>query len=167
MFSQVSRTISDAMYRHEKINGGWYHAVKYLNVSFNFGGQNYPIYLLDLIENLFRRRCMFHKFSISVILAYFPLSQYQPMTSAFGTKSIYSSGSPQSNTLSTKFQVDSYVQLASIIGPTAAWQNLIRLGRDAYPFATVDKPSNTISVGWNVSSLREITQNRATVIDII
>ena len=90
---------------------------QYLNVSFNSGGQNYPTHLLDLVENLC---CMFHKFSISVILAYFPLSQYQPITSAFSTKSIYSSGSPQSNTLSTKFQVDPYVQLASIIGPTAA-----------------------------------------------
>ena len=31
---------------------------QYLNVSFNFGGKNYPIHLLDLVENLFRRCCI-------------------------------------------------------------------------------------------------------------
>ena len=31
---------------------------QYLNVSFNFGGKNYPIHPLDLVENLFRRCCI-------------------------------------------------------------------------------------------------------------
>ena len=31
---------------------------QYLNVSFNFGGKNYPIHPLDLVESLFRCCCI-------------------------------------------------------------------------------------------------------------
>jgi hypothetical protein len=60
-------------------------------VSFNFGGQNYPIHPLDLVDDNLgltdstgQRVCLgavcFTNFPISVILTSYPLSQYQPFT---------------------------------------------------------------------------------------
>ena len=63
-------------------------------MSFNFGGQNYPIHPLDLVDDNLgltdstgQRVCLgavcFPIPHISVILTSFPLPQYQPITSAF------------------------------------------------------------------------------------
>lgn len=59
-FSQVPRDVSDAIYG--RVQGAVYDTQneywlvpcgQYLNVSFNFGGQNYPIHPLDVVDNNF------------------------------------------------------------------------------------------------------------------
>ena len=56
--SQVPRTISDAIYGRvqgavfDSKNQWWtVPCGQYLNVSFNFGGHNYPIHPLDLVDD--------------------------------------------------------------------------------------------------------------------
>jgi len=61
-FSQVPREVSDAIYGRVK---GAYYDVKnewwtipcgqYLNISFNFGGRNYPIHPLDTVDDNFNQ----------------------------------------------------------------------------------------------------------------
>jgi len=143
--SQVPRTISDAIYG--RVQGAvfdtknqWWTVPcgQYLNVSFNFGGQNYPIHPLDLVDDNLgltdstgQRVC---------------LGAYQPITSAFnifGTfdmilgmsflRNTYTLLDGGSSIHDSVDQVDPYVQLASIINPITAKQDFIniRLGGNA------------------------------------
>jgi len=81
-FSQVPREVSDAIYGRVK---GAYYDVKndwwtvpcgqYLNISFNFGGNNYPIHPLDAVDDNFNQ---FDPNGNKVCIGAF-----QPITSAF------------------------------------------------------------------------------------
>jgi len=140
--TQLPRTISDAIYG--RVQGAifdtknqWWTVPcgQYLNVSFNFGGQNYPIHPLDLVDdNLNLVDSTGQKIC---------LGAYQPITSAFsifGTFDMILGMSFLRNTYTlldagngigdSVDQVDPYVQLASIIDPVAAQQDFvnIRLG---------------------------------------
>lgn len=81
-FSQVPRDVSDAIYG--RVRGAFYDTTnewwlvpcgQYLNISFNFGGRNYPIHPLDAVDDNFskvdssgRKVC---------------IGAFQPITSAF------------------------------------------------------------------------------------
>jgi len=137
--SQLPRSISDAIYGRvqgavfDSTNQWWtVPCGQYLNVSFNFGGQNYPIHPLDLVDDNLdltnsagQRVC---------------LGAYQPITSAFnifGTFDMILGMSFLRNTYTllnggnsiddSVDQVDPYVQLASIIDPVAAKQDFINI----------------------------------------
>ena len=59
-FSQVPRAVSDQIYG--RVQGAYYDTTnewwlvpcgQYLNISFNFGGQTYPIHPLDTVDDNF------------------------------------------------------------------------------------------------------------------
>lgn len=61
LYSQVPRDVSDAIYG--RVQGAEYDVKnqywtipcgQYLNISFNFGGLNYPIHPLDTVDNSFQ-----------------------------------------------------------------------------------------------------------------
>lgn len=100
--TQLPRTISDAIYGRVKgavfdTTNQWWTVPcgQYLNVSFNFGGHNYPIHPLDLVDDNLdlidstgQKICLgavCFTFSSAIADSYFFFSsvQYQPITSAF------------------------------------------------------------------------------------
>ncbi|KIK01896.1 hypothetical protein K443DRAFT_678040 [Laccaria amethystina LaAM-08-1] len=81
-FSQVPRDISDAIYG--RVNGAYYDTQnewwlvpcgQYLNVSFNFGGNSYPVHPLDLVDDNFSQ--------IDSTGKKVCIGAFQPITSAF------------------------------------------------------------------------------------
>ncbi|KAK2459695.1 hypothetical protein APHAL10511_008340 [Amanita phalloides] len=81
-FSQVPRDVSDAIYgrvqgaRYDEHNQYWtIPCGQYLNISFNFGGTNYPIHPLDTVDNNFH---IINSNGDPVCIGAF-----QPITSAF------------------------------------------------------------------------------------
>ncbi|KDR82582.1 hypothetical protein GALMADRAFT_237974 [Galerina marginata CBS 339.88] len=87
-FSQVPRDMSDAIYG--RVQGAYYDVKnqwwtvpcgQYLNVSFNFGGVNYPIHPLDLVDDNFAQ--------IDSTGKKVCIGSFQPITSAFSLLGSY------------------------------------------------------------------------------
>lgn len=87
-FSQVPRAMSDAIYG--RVQGAYYDTVnqwwaipcgQYLNVSFNFGGNNYPIHPLDLVDDNFAQ--------VDSTGKKVCIGAFQPITSAFSLLGSY------------------------------------------------------------------------------
>ncbi|KAF8650170.1 hypothetical protein AX16_005404 [Volvariella volvacea WC 439] len=81
-FSQVPRQVSDAIYGRVKgafydVKNEWWTVPcgQYLNISFNFGGRNYPVHPLDTVDDNFNQ---FDANGNKVCIGAF-----QPITSAF------------------------------------------------------------------------------------
>ncbi|KIM43280.1 hypothetical protein M413DRAFT_444096 [Hebeloma cylindrosporum] len=81
-FSQVPRDVSDALYG--RVSGAFYDTKnewwlvpcgQYLNISFNFGGRNYPIHPLDTVDDNFNKLDSSGKKVC--------IGAFQPITSAF------------------------------------------------------------------------------------
>ncbi|KAF8903100.1 aspartic peptidase domain-containing protein [Gymnopilus junonius] len=87
-FSQVPRAMSDAIYG--RVQGAYYDTTnqwwvipcgQYLNVSFNFGGHNFPIHPLDLVDDNFAQLDSTGKKVC--------IGSFQPITSAFSLLGSY------------------------------------------------------------------------------
>ena len=81
-FSQVPRDIADAIYGRVKsavydaTNEWWLLPCgQYLNISFNFGGRNYPVHPLDVVDDNFSK--------IDSTGKKVCIGSFQPITSAF------------------------------------------------------------------------------------
>ncbi|KAF8798904.1 acid protease [Phlegmacium glaucopus] len=143
--TQLPRPISDAIYgrvqgaQFDSDNQWWtVPCQQYLNVSVNFGGRNYPIHPLDLVDDNLNLTDSTGKKVC--------LGAYQPITSAFsifGTFDMILGMSFLRNAYilldagnavdDSVDQVSPYVQLASVIDPIAAQKDFvnIRLGGNA------------------------------------
>ncbi|KAF8158194.1 aspartic peptidase A1 [Crassisporium funariophilum] len=143
-FSQVPRDVSDAIYG--RVKGAFYDTKnewwlvpcgQYLNVSFNFGGRNYPVHPLDLVDDNFARTDSTGKKVC--------IGAFQPITSAFSLLGHYDMILGMSFLRNTYTLLDfgdwiddgsqghPYIQLSSVIDSEAARQDFvkIRLGGNA------------------------------------
>ncbi|KAF4617111.1 hypothetical protein D9613_005969 [Agrocybe pediades] len=141
-FSQVPRDMSDAIYG--RVRGAYYDSTnewwlvpcgQYLNVSFNFGGRNYPIHPLDLVDDNFSKTDATGKKVC--------IGSFQPITSAFSmlghydmilgmsflrsTYALFDFGNWIGNTAD---QDHPYMQMLSTVDPVAARKDFVtvRLG---------------------------------------
>ncbi|KAF8195465.1 aspartic peptidase A1 [Pholiota molesta] len=141
-FSQVPRDVSDAIYG--RVQGAVYDTQnqywlvpcgQYLNISFNFGGHNYPIHPLDVVDNNFG---IVDSSGKNVCIGAF-----QPITSAFSILGHYDMILGMSFLRNAYMLLDfgdwigessdtehPYIQLASFVNIAAARQDFVnvRLG---------------------------------------
>ncbi|CAA7262971.1 unnamed protein product [Cyclocybe aegerita] len=144
-FSQVPREVSDAIYG--RVRGAYYDEKnewwlipcgQYLNISFNFGGRNYPIHPLDVVDDNFSR--------VDPTGKKVCIGAFQPITSAFSVLGHYDMILGMSFLRNAYTLLDfgdwiknsadkehPYIQMASLTNVEAARQDFIqvRLGGNA------------------------------------
>ncbi|KAF6755779.1 aspartic peptidase domain-containing protein [Ephemerocybe angulata] len=137
-FSQVPRDIADAIYG--RVNGAVYDSTnewwllpcgQYLNISFNFGGRNYPVHPLDVVDDNFSK--------VDATGKKVCIGSFQPITSAFSllghydmilgmnflrsVYTLYNFGSWIENGT----QDNPYIQMSSFTDPVAARKDFVQL----------------------------------------
>ncbi|KAJ3553823.1 hypothetical protein NP233_g12560 [Leucocoprinus birnbaumii] len=136
-FSQVPRDISDQIYG--RVQNAYYDSTdefwmipcgQELNITFNFGGQSYPVHPLDTVDNNFNK--------VDSMGNPVCLGAFQPITSAFSLLGHYDMILGMSflrnaytlldsgDWISSGKQGDPYIQLLSVTNPAAAHSDFVK-----------------------------------------